>query len=79
MEAPIGPLESCASCASGGAARAISPDLSESCISESGQSHTYGVQHLERAQRVTHCVRGVRRRVWDGDESRRATGATLDW
>jgi hypothetical protein len=38
-EVRIGPLESCASCASGGAVRAISPDfLSESCISESPQS-----------------------------------------
>ena len=34
----MGPLDSCASCASGGAVRAISPDLGESRISESGQS-----------------------------------------
>ena len=38
MEVRIGPLESCASCASGGAVRAISPDLSGSSISESDQS-----------------------------------------
>ena len=35
----MGPLDSCASCASGGAVRAISPDLGESCISEMAQSH----------------------------------------
>jgi hypothetical protein len=35
-------LESCASCAPGGAARAISPDLDESSISESPQSHVKG-------------------------------------
>ena len=45
--------------------------ICESCISESGQSHTYG------KQRVTHCVRGVRRRVWDGDESRRPPAPLL--
>ena len=34
----MGPLDSCASCASGGAVRAISPDLGKSSISEMAQS-----------------------------------------
>ena len=36
----MGPLDSCASCASGGAVRAILPKLRRSCFSESGQSCT---------------------------------------
>ena len=36
------PLESCALCASGGAVRAISPDLGKSSISEMAQSYVVG-------------------------------------
>ena len=42
----MGPLDSCASCASGGAVRAISPDLGKSSISEMAQSHT--CTHMRR-------------------------------
>ena len=46
MEVRIGPLESCASCASGGAVRAISPDLGESCISENPQSYDWAISEM---------------------------------